>query len=206
VQFSDCNSDYDYLNFITESGTVSINTYYLSDKYNYQPIIPGLATINIKNSNDSVLFNSVMELEKAKPYTFLAYGTQSRVQGMLLHDTIPDYSVNNSYFRFVNLANGTLANDSDKTYIMFRIKGTYAISMIQPFKSASKFYPSYSGVYSIDILNAMNDSLLITKRNMSLEPGKSYTFVLRGYYKGFGNQKLNLWIIESDFLLNLKEE
>ena len=198
ILFSNCNSNFDLLKFKTDGGNV-FNSYYLENKSIYQQVIPGLANVNIFTYGDSVLFNSVMDLQKAKPYTFIAFGSQDRVQGMMLDDTIAAYSNSNAYFRCVNLAN-------ESPYIMFKVNGTYSIPIVQPFRSSSKFYPTYSGVYNIEILNATTDSLMMSYRNLTLLPGIAYTFVLRGYFTGFGNEKLNLWIIESDFLMKSKKE
>jgi len=195
VQFVNCNSDFELLRFKTESDIFTINSYYLDKEYKYQSMIPGITNIKITDDSDSLLFNSILDLKKAYPYTFFAFGNINRVQGMLLPDTINNYISTNSYFRCINLANLS-------PYIMFKIIGTYSIPSIHPFKSYSAYFPTYSGIYNIEIRNATNDSLLLFEENIKFDPGRAYSLVLRGYYEGISRRNLNLKVIESDFLLN----
>jgi len=137
----------------------------------------------------------MMDLAKAKPYTFFAFGNYDRVQGMLLHDSINAYSSNNSFFRCVNLGNET-------PYIRFLVIGSYTVPVTRPFKTASEFLPTYSGVYKIEIRNATNDSLMIEKQQVEFDPGKAYSIVLRGDYEGTVRKKINIQIVKNSFLLN----
>jgi hypothetical protein len=131
------------------------------------------------------------------PYTFIAYGSRSRVQGLLLSDSIDNYSPNNAYFRCINVGNET-------PYITFRITGAYTIQQTKPYRTYSQYSPTYSGNYNIDILDANTDSLMITFRNREFAAGKAYSLVLRGDYDGIGMQKMDLQIVESDFMLMKK--
>ncbi len=199
VMFINSNPDFDLLKFATEAGNFSADVYYLAEDYDYQSIIPGIVNIQILAGKDSLLFNSVMDLKRAFPYTFFAFGTSDRMQGFVLTDTIDNYASNNSYFRCINLANYS-------PYIMFKIIGTYSIPTIRPYKTASNFFPTYSGVYNVEIRNAMTDSVLLYEKNIEFKPGYAYSLLLRGYYKGMGHQKMNLKVIESDFLLKREQE
>ncbi len=199
VMFINSNSDFDLLKFKTEAGDFSANVYYLEENYSYQSIIPGIVNIKIATAKDSLLFNSVMDLKRAFPYTFFAFGTSDRMQGFLLTDTINNYASNNSYFRCINLANFS-------PYIMFKIIGSYSIPTIRPFKTASNFYPTYSGIYNIEIRNATNDSLMLYEKNIEFKAGRAYSLLLRGYFHGMGHQELNLKVIESDFLFRREQE
>ena len=198
VMFLNSNSDYELLKFKTESDNFVINSYYLTDEFSYQDMIPGIVNVQIFTPGDSMLFNSVMDLKKAYPYMFFAFGNSDRVQGMLLVDTINNFSRNNSYFRCINLANYS-------PYIMFKIIGSYSIPTIRPFKTASSFFPTYSGTYNSEIRNATNDSLVLFYQNAEFKAGRAYSLLLRGYYGGIGHQKMNFQIIESDFLYKKEE-
>lgn len=199
VMFVNSNCDFDLLKFKTEYDVFTINSYYLTDDYYYQSMIPGITNVRILTPDDSILFNSMMDLKKAFPYTFFAFGNIDRMQGLLLTDTINNYLPNNTYFRCVNLANLS-------PYIMFNVIGSYSIPTIQPFKTSSAFFPTYSGYYNVEIKNATNDSLLLFVEKVQFKPGRAYSLLLRGYYKGIGRRRLDLKIIESDFLYNKEQE
>ena len=193
VMFLNSNSDFDLMKFQTESGNFVVNSFYLTEKFSYQSMIPGIVNVQILTQRDSMLFNSVMDLNKSYPYTFFAFGNADRVQGLLLVDTVFRYSKYNTFFRCINLA-------MSSPYIKFLIVGSYPIEKIKPYKTSSGFYPISSGLYKIEIRNATNDSLLLTYNNAEFKPGRAYSLLLRGYYSGIGHRKMNLQIVESDFL------
>jgi hypothetical protein len=88
---------------------------------------------------------------------------------------------------------------------MFRITSSDPKWQIKPFRTISPFTPTYSGNYNIDILDATTDSLMLSLRNREFVPGKAYSIILRGDFKGIGMQKMDVQFIESDFMLMKKK-
>lgn len=194
VMFVNSNSGFDQLRMNTGAIGFILNSYYSEDMFVYKDLIPGIQNIYITTKEDSLLYNGVTELQRGVPYSFIAYGNKSRVQGIVLNDSIENYSPNNAYFRCINLGNET-------PYITFRITGSYPIQQIKPFRTFSKYSPTYSGNYNIDILDATKDSLMLSLRNREFAPGKAYSIILRGEFKGIGMQKMDLQIVESEYML-----
>ena len=195
VLFINANSGFEQLKIFTGSDGFIMNSYFSEDIFNYKDVLPGTQNFYIKTNNDSLLFNGLTEMDRGAPYTFIAYGNKSRVQGILLSDTIENYSPNNAYFRCINLGNET-------PYVMFRITGSYPIQQIKPYRTFSKYTPTYNGRYNIDILDATTDSLMLSYRNKELTAGKIYSLILRGDFKGTGMQKMDLQLVESDYYPN----
>lgn len=194
VMFINANSYFDYIKFKVEGQSKNINAFYLNNEYIYYDIIPGKINFRILTSTDSMIFNSMMSLKKAVPYTLFTFGSSNRILTLLLEDTISNYTPNNSYFRCINLV-------PEKIYMMFVLKGSYDIPSIRPYKTHTRFDPTYSGVYDIDIINTDNDSLLLTYRRVTFKPGLAYSLLLRGELDKAGKQKINLEIISHDFWL-----
>lgn len=194
VMFINANPYFDHLKFRVEGNAKNINAFYFNNDFNYYDIIPGKINFRILTSTDSMIFNSMMSLKKAVPYTLFAFGSSNRILTQLLEDTISNYTPNNSYFRCINLV-------PEKIYMMFLLKGSYEIPNIRPYRTHTRFDPTYSGTYDIQIINTENDSLLITHRRVIFEPGLAYTLLLRGNLNETGKQKINLEIISHDFWL-----
>ncbi len=194
VMFVNSNSGFDQLKMNTGDEGFVLNAYYSEDMFVYKDLLPGTQNIFITTNHDSLLFNGLTELQKALPYTFIAYGNRSRVQGLVVNDSIENYSSNNAYFRCINVGNET-------PYITFRLTGAYPIQQTKPFRTFSKYSPTYSGNYNIEILNANTDSLMLTYRNQEFAAGKTYSLILRGDFDGLGMQKMDLQIVESEYML-----
>jgi len=194
ILYVNANSGFDQLKMNTGSEGFILNSYYSEDNFNYKDMLPGTQNFYITTKSDSVLFNGLTDLQKGLPYTFIAYGNHSRVQGIILNDSIENYTPNNCYFRCINLGNET-------PYIMFRLTSSDPKWQIKPFRTISPFTPTYSGNYNIDILDATTDSLLLSLRNRVFAPGKAYSIILRGDFKGIGMQKMDIQIVESDYML-----
>lgn len=177
------------------------NAFFDDDRFKYNQIVPGLVNVNILSKNDSVVFNGLIDAEKGKPYTFLIYSNDSRVQGTILSDTISDYSKYNSYFRIVNVGGNT-------SFVTIKVTDQFTIPTTLSYRQYSSFYTTYPSSYRITVHDAMNnDSLLLDYgQKVTFSAGKAYTLIVRGDLKvAAGTGKLNIFIVESDFLLTKKD-
>ena len=188
--------DWDYVRMNTGYQNHVDDSYYNSSSYTYKEIIPALTNIYIQSpNNDSLIYNGLIDIQMAVPYTYIAYSANDRIQGMMLNDSIDSYSKTNAYFRCVHIGN-------DVPIVLFKIKDQYSIPITSSFRKSSQFNAVVqSNKYDIGVYD-VNDSLLVGLNNQQFTAGVAYTIILRGYYKGTGKQKLNLFIVESDFWLN----
>lgn len=157
----------------------------------YRDITYGINNIKVLTKKDSVIFNSTLNLEKTKYYTFIVFGSKQRVQGMLLKDSVYKYKKTTAYFRCIHTS-------SDVPQVNFIINSNYPIIQSLPFKTYSAFTPIVAGFYSIKINDASTDSTLINIKNYEFKEGLLYSIILKGYAEGKGTKALDCQIIESD--------
>lgn len=168
--------------------------YDMEEGFKYFNILPGVTNFVVIYKSDSILYNGFANLSKGVPYTFLIIQMQKRIKGLLLYDTISNFSPTNTYFRFVNVA------INSPTSLVFKIEQQYPIYFPLGYRSFTKFYTTYPDKYRITIHDADKDSVLFDLKNFQLLAGRGYSIILRGDYQS--NQPrygLNLLIIQHDF-------
>jgi len=190
VLFINGHPDLDEINILTDNTTLVKSLYYNTNPKNYNEISPGSRNVQITSPLDSVLFNSSLELDDKKNYTFLVYGTTNRVQTLFFNDTIPNYSQNNTYFRFVDIS-------PDSPQFIVKVADQYPIINTIQYRKDIKYYPATAGKYDIELKVAETDSLALSMKSVEMKSGKIYTILIKGYYDGIGAQKLQFHVIEN---------
>jgi len=189
--------DWNYVKINTGYQNHIDDAYYNEATFSYKEIIPALTNIYIKpQTSDTLVYNGLIDVQMAVPYTFITYCTNDRIQGMMLNDSIENYSKSKAYFRCVHIGN-------EIPIVTFRIEDQYPISISGAFRRASQFKAVVeSNTYKIGVYD-INDTLIASINNIQFQAGKAYTIILRGYYNGTGSTKpkLNLFIVDSDFWL-----
>jgi len=168
--------------------------YGMEEGFRYINVLPGVINFVVLYKSDSTLFNGMVSLRKAVPYTFFIYQLQKRIQPLLLYDTLSSYSFTNSYFRFVNIANNSPGS------LVFTVEQQYPVAVGLGFRSFTKFFTTYPEKYNIEIRDAEKNSVLFFYKSYSFLPGKGYTIVLRGDFKvasGIGSP--SVLIIQHNF-------
>jgi len=168
--------------------------YGMEEGFRYINVLPGVINFIVIYKSDSTLFNGMVSLRKAVPYTFIIYQLQKRIQPLLLYDTLSSYSLTNTYFRFINVANNSPGT------LVFQIEHQYPFVLNLNFRSYSKFFTTYPERYNITIRDVEKDSILLFIKNYNLLPGKGYSIILRGDFKNAGNFAApSLLIIQHNF-------
>ncbi len=199
-----------FLNSIPETDLVKVWSEFWRDnlKINYEPdleqtqyqdIEPGTNNIKLLSKKDSILFNGIIDLNQKHYYTFIGYGFESRVQALLLNDSINNYLKTNTYFRCIHVS-------ADAPHVIFKIYNQFPIYFSLPFRAFTKFTAVIPSQYNIEVKDAMTDSTLLVMKNVVFEQGKIYNIILRGYYETLGNNEFSLQVISSDVYLKKKDE
>ncbi len=193
VLFINGHPDMDEINIKSDNTVLVKSLYYNTNPKNYADLSPGSRNILITSPEDSILFNSSLDLTDKQNYTFIAYGTENRLQTLFFNDTISDYSVNNTYFRFVDIA-------PESPPFIIRISNQYPIVNLLHYRSFTKYVPTTEGKYELEMRQAMNDSLVLSMKDINMKAGKIYTILIKGYNEGIGSKKLQFQIIENTFI------
>jgi hypothetical protein len=191
VLFINAHPEFDEINFLTDNNVLVKSLYYNTNPKSYTNINPGNRNIQITNYLDSVIFNSTIDLSDNQKYTFIAYGSSKRVQTIFFTDTIKDYSVNNMYFRLVNVS-------PDSPVLISKVEDQYPIFNNLSFRSTTKYFSAPGGSYDIELKDALSDSLVLASKNIPMSTGKVYTILIKGMYLGEGSKKMQLQVIEND--------
>ncbi|MFN3307516.1 MAG: hypothetical protein ACK42Z_10080 [Candidatus Kapaibacteriota bacterium] len=181
---------------LTIGGIILHNSlsYDIEEGFKYLNVLPGVTNFVVSYKNDSVVYNGFANLVKGQLYTFFIIQLQRRVNGLLLNDSISNYSPTNSYFRFVNLALNS------PSYLLFNLEQQYPLNFSLNFKNYTKFYTTYPEKYNITITDLERDSILFQIKNYEFKPGKGYTIVLRGDLKAEEpNYGCNVLILQHNF-------
>ncbi|OGU10472.1 MAG: hypothetical protein A2X61_08755 [Ignavibacteria bacterium GWB2_35_12] len=189
VMFINAIPDIDSVDICSVDKIISRNLLYDSTFVEYKKIASGLTSIRIQNFKDSAIhFNSMFELIKDAHYTFFAYGTKSRVNGLLINDSIENPVPTNAYVRFVHLS-------QDAPEVVFAFD-SYQINQLVKYKSYTKFMPIPTGIFTLVINDYSNGSEITKVENYNFKPGKYYNLLLKGYYIQPNPRQLKCDIIE----------
>ncbi|MCL5991418.1 MAG: DUF4397 domain-containing protein [Bacteroidetes bacterium] len=192
VMFINSMPEIDSVDICSVDKIISRNILYDSASVEYKVIASGLTSIRVQSYKDSTIyFNTMLDLTKDAYYTFFAYGTKSRTNGLLINDSIGKAVPTNAYVRFVHLS-------QDAPEIVFAF-GSYQINQPLKYKSYTKFMPIPTGIFTLIINDSGDGSEIIKVENYNFKPGKYYNLLLKGYYKQPNSRKLTCEIIEFTF-------
>lgn len=193
ILFINAHPEFDELNILTDEKSLVESLFYNTNPKGYTNISPGSRNIQITDYRDSLIFNSILELTDNQKYTFIAYGSTNRMQTLFFNDSIPDYSPNNMYFRLVNVS-------PDCPTLISKVENEYPIYNYLGFRSATKYTSATGGSYSIELKEAISDSVVLSTKNVQMNAGKVYTVLVKGMYNGEGSRKLQFQVIENVFV------
>lgn len=189
VMFINVIADVDSVDICSLDKIIERNLLYDSAYVDYIKIPSGLSSIRIQNFKDSAIhFNSMLELIKDNNYTFFAFGTKSRVNGLLINDSIENKILTNAYVRLIHLS-------QDAPEVDFAFDNLQMNQEVK-YKSYTKFMPIPTGVFTLIINDINNGSELIKVTDYSFKPGKFYNLLLKGYYNQPNLRQLKCDIIE----------
>ncbi len=178
VMVVNCSPQFEKLKVFAGDYLLHSALYYgMEEGFRYSNIPPGVVNFIVLYKSDSTLYNGMVSLRKAFPYTFLIYQLQKRIQVYLSYDTLSSYSSTNTYFRFINVANNSPSS------LVFQIEHQYPLALSLGFRNHTKYFTTYPERYNITIKDAEKDSVLIGIRNYYFMQGKGYSIILRGDFK-----------------------
>lgn len=175
-----------------QSDLVTKNNFkYDSISNSYFKIDAGTKSIRFLKSIDKApVFNGIVSFKTGSFYTVIGYGfgTGSKIRALIVSDSIPNFSPENSYIRFFHVS-------SNSEQLLFNLtNSTDTVSYNILYKSFTNFEKISPGKYKLEI--KLNDSLLLSNNNVNIASGHTYSFVLRGYYGGIGAKELDCQIVE----------
>jgi len=192
VMFINAIPEIDSVDICTADKIISRNLRYDSASVEYKVIASGISSIRIQSNKDSsIYYNTMLELKKDEHYTFFAYGTRNRVNGLLISDSIGQVVPTNAYVRFVHLS-------KDAPEVVFAFD-SYQINQPVKYKSYTKFMPIPTGVFTLIINDSGNGSEITKVENYNFKPGKYYNLLLKGFYIQPNSRQLKCDIIEFTF-------
>lgn len=174
-----------FVNAVWGSTNYSIKSEYgnILSNFNYgdnneKKVASGLNNLKVLSSSDSsILYNGFVSLTKDLHYTFILFGTNQRVQAIILPDTISNYIPQNVYLRCVHIATNVPSVD-------FIIKGAYNIPINCRYRESSDFIALPSGIFDIEIINSETSATILTLENIQLSSERKYYLILRGIFSG----------------------
>ncbi|TAL68714.1 MAG: DUF4397 domain-containing protein [Bacteroidetes bacterium] len=189
VKFINAITDMDSVDLCAGDEIISIKNMYDSADVRYKEIASGLASIRVQSSEDSAIYyNTMVELKKDAYYTFIAYGTKSRTNGLLLRDSIENPVPSNAYVRFIHLS-------PDSPEIIYSL-GNLLFNQSVKYKSHTSFLPIPTGSFSLIIKDSGNGNEIKKIDNYDFKPGKFYDLILKGYYIQPNTKELTCQVIE----------
>jgi Domain of unknown function (DUF4397) len=189
VLFINAMPDVDVVDVWSTDHLVLGNLSYDNNQNIYKKIGAGSSNIKfIVQKDSSIIFNSTTELQKDENYTFIGYGRNDRIKGMLMSDSIDSYSANNAYIRFAHVSD-------DAPAVKFIIS-SYPINPALDYGLYSGIYPVPIGKYSISVNDTLTNSTLAKIDTLDIKAGSLYNLILRGHFTGSQTRKLECIIIE----------
>jgi len=125
-----------------------------------------------------LLFNCVLNIEKDKYYTFVAYGDEASVQSIIVNDNLTNPKEENIYIRCFNV--------SPKAPVMHITVSTekYSSSVSLASGEYSEIANSPLGDYTINITSADSTIKNYQLDNVKFTPGRINNVIFRGNYSG----------------------
>ncbi|MFC2130214.1 hypothetical protein ACFLSQ_02145 [Bacteroidota bacterium] len=124
-----------------------------------------------------LLFNDVLNIDKNKHYTFIAYGADEDVQSIIVRDNIDEPKAENIYYRCFNVS-----PDAPLMYINVSTEG-YSRDFTLYSGEFSDIAASPSGVYTITVTSADSTINNAEIPNIQFSKGKINNILFKGYFK-----------------------
>lgn len=189
VKFINAITDLDSVDLCAGDKIISIKNLYDSADAKYKAIASGISSIRVQGNEDSAIYyNTMIELKIKAYYTFIAFGTKSRTNGLLLSDSIENAVPTNAYVRFIHLS-------PDAPEVVFSV-GSLEFTQPANFKSYTEFLPIPTGKFTLIIKDSGNGNEIKKVENYNFKPGKYYDLILKGYYIQPKNKELTCQVIE----------
>lgn len=192
VMFINAIPEIDSVDICSADEIKSRKLIYDSASIDYNKIASGLTSLRIQSYKDSTIYyNTMLELIKNSHYSFFAFSTKSRINGLLINDSIDNVIPTNAYVRFVHLS-------QDAPEVDFAFDN---LQMNQPvkYKSYTKFMPIPTGVFTLTINDSEIGSEITKVEDYNFRPGKYYNLLLKGYYIQPNPKPLKCDIIEFSY-------
>ncbi len=184
VTFINAMPDIDQINLVTDVVTIE-NQGYTGREGLYHRIAAGDNNVRFQLPDaDYPFFNLLSNFEKDKYYTLIGYGPGSgrKIRMLMLDDPDNGYKQEKTYLRFLHV----MTNFPDESPpLLFVLHSDTPEHSRLKYTSFSSFDELDPGIFTIDIINSSNDSLL-TSTEAILEKGRLYTMTAKGYFNGTG--------------------
>jgi hypothetical protein len=153
----------------------------------YGQLIPGSYTVDFKKAGTDSLFVElpVAAYDTNTFYTLVLYNTQpgsSAVQAARIEDNLSQINTSSAYYRFFNMS-------PDAANVNLLMNGAVAQPNRTPAdninnQSYNQFLAVSPGEYTLQVENAISDSVLGTQSNYPFAAAYVYTIILMGTSKG----------------------
>ena len=166
-----------YLNFPAGSNTLKFNQYNASTK----------------------LLESTFNVDADKPYTFFIINEGTQLSTLILKDSSGVATAGKARLRFIHLS----PNPSLLVDLNLKVADTPDSTFFEgkSYKSASEFIEVPSKIYSLDLINKADGSVLTTLADVNLESAKYYTIIAKGFDPGKiptgNNNKITLQLLKN---------
>jgi len=124
-----------------------------------------------------LLFNTILNIEKNKSYTFIAYGGEESIQSLMVTDSIENLQPENIYIRCFNVS-----PDAPVMYITVSTE-MYSRSFSLASGQVSDIANSPSGDYTITLTSADSTIKNLQIPNVKFQKGRINNVIFRGNFK-----------------------
>ncbi|MDQ1267093.1 MAG: hypothetical protein QG635_2246 [Bacteroidota bacterium] len=197
VNFIPAMPDMGSFSIKADSRTIVENLEYTAPATDYKKLGAGLNNIELisVNTGETILRGNI-DLMKDSSYTFIFYGS-SRFRMVVMMDSIWNYSTLVSYTRYIYALSD---NSTSSNKVIFTLKNQNVTNESLPLNNGryTEFDRMSPGSYSLKVSPEDNPDSVITEKSIHLQPGKLYSFILRGYSGGKGFKKTECLVIEND--------
>jgi hypothetical protein len=165
------------LDLIVDEHRINNNPFNYTDRTGYLNFFTGERRFKISSVNASNAFvDTTFELVDGRTYSLFMVDRVSSLEALLVTDSSATPTAGNAMVRFINLSpdasNLSIVGKNDNDSISFAERS---------FKQATSFQPVNAEEFSFEVTQGSSSDALLKADNISLEAGKYYTIIVRGF-------------------------
>jgi hypothetical protein len=177
ISFYHGSPDAPDFNVIVDDERINSQGFKYSNASNYIPITTGSHQIEFTpaTTTDAVI-DTTYSFQEAKIYSLFAVDSLQNIEMLLVQDSLIQPSTGNAALRLIHLSPDAPAVD-----VAIAGGGATPVFTNLGFKGNTPFMNVPSGNHSFQVKEAGTENALMNATTLSLEAGKNYTLVVRGF-------------------------
>jgi hypothetical protein len=165
------------LDLIVDEHRINNNPFNYTDHTGYLNFFTGERRFKISSVNASNAFvDTTFQLVDGRTYSLFMVDRVSSLEALLVTDSSATPAAGNAMVRFINLS-----PDASSLSVVGKHNSDSVNFAERNFKQVTPFQPVNAETFSFEVTRGSNNEALLKAENISLEPGKYYTIIVRGF-------------------------